>query len=119
MEGIFRFKMVWLDNKKSRWAYIWEGLLSEGHFRLRFGGLLFGGLIFFFLGGGCLLSEFYGILLLLSLLLCYVRDSGEPRLGNLRRHNFHTFLCGDCCAAHLGASFASCLCCQLCRPKSP
>ena len=37
---------VGLDNKtastNSPWAYIWEGLLSEGFLRLRFGGLIFG-----------------------------------------------------------------------------
>ena len=37
------------------WAYIREGLLSEGYLRPRFGGLVLG-------GGGDLLSEFYGIL---------------------------------------------------------
>ena len=43
----------------SPWAYIREGLLSEGYLRPRFGGLIF----FFFGGGGGggLLSEFYGI----------------------------------------------------------
>ena len=53
----------------SRWAYTWEGLLSEGYLCLRFGGLIFGRAYFilfycfFFLGGGGggLLSEFYGI----------------------------------------------------------
>ena len=30
----------------SPWAYIWEGLLSEGFLRLRFEGLILGGLIF-------------------------------------------------------------------------
>ena len=59
-------KWVGLDNKNSLkklrkqpktastsrlWALIWEGLLSEGYLRLRFGGLI--------LGGG--LSEFYGM----------------------------------------------------------
>ena len=38
------------------WAYIREGLLSEGYLRLRFGGLIFGRTYF---GGGGLLSEFY------------------------------------------------------------
>ena len=33
-------------NSNSPWAYIREGLLSEGFLRLRFGGLLSGGLIF-------------------------------------------------------------------------
>ena len=33
----------------SPWAYIWEGLLSEGYLRLRFGGLIFGRTYF---GGG-------------------------------------------------------------------
>ena len=33
----------------SPWAYIWEGLLSEGFVRLRFGGLIFGRA--YFLGG--------------------------------------------------------------------
>ena len=46
-------------NSNSSWAYIWEGLLSEGYLRLKFGGLIFRRA---FLGGG-LLSEFYGILL--------------------------------------------------------
>ena len=40
-------KWVGLDNKtastNSPWAYIWEGLLSEGYLRLRFGGLILGG----------------------------------------------------------------------------
>ena len=39
-------KWLGLDNKiastNSPWAYIWEGLLSEGFLRLRFGGLIFG-----------------------------------------------------------------------------
>ena len=51
-----------LDNKKSLkhfeinslkqlstnrpWAYIWEGLLSEGYLCPRFGGLFLGGLVF-------------------------------------------------------------------------
>ena len=33
-------------NPNSPWAYIREGLLSEGYLRLRFGGLFSGGLIF-------------------------------------------------------------------------
>ena len=57
-------KWVGLDNKttstNSPWAYIWEGLLSEGFLRLRFGGLIFGRA--YFLGGLHVLSEFYGIL---------------------------------------------------------
>ena len=48
-------KWVELDNKTastiSPWAYIWEGLLSEGFLRLRFGGLIFGRAYFFFSGG--------------------------------------------------------------------
>ena len=67
---------IWveLDNKtasnNSVWAYIWEGLLSEGFLRLRFGGLIFGRayfllllllfFFFFFLGGGGLIIGFYG-----------------------------------------------------------
>ena len=39
------------------WAYIWEGLLSEGFLKLRFGGLIFGRASFW----RGLLSEFYGI----------------------------------------------------------
>ena len=39
-------KWVGIDNKtastNSPWAYIWEGLLSEGFLHLRFGGLIFG-----------------------------------------------------------------------------
>ena len=67
-------KWVWLDNKNSLkqlktastnspWAYIREGLLSEGFLRLRFGGLIFGRAYFFVGGGGGGggLSEFYGI----------------------------------------------------------
>ena len=49
-------KWVELDNKtastNSPWAYIWEGLLSEGFLYLRFGGLIFGRAYFFFGGGG-------------------------------------------------------------------
>ena len=44
-------------NPNSPWAYIWEGLLSEGYLRLRFGGLIFGRAYI----SGVLLSEFYGI----------------------------------------------------------
>ena len=72
-------KWVGLDNKKrlkhyenslkqlktastnSPWAYIREGLLSEGFLGLRFGGLIFGR-AYFGGGGGGLLSEFYGYL---------------------------------------------------------
>ena len=47
-------KWVGLDNKtastNSPWAYIREGLLSEGFLRLRFGGFIFGR-AYFFLGG--------------------------------------------------------------------
>ena len=54
-------KWIWFVNKNSNsnspWAYTREGLLSERYLRLRFGGLI----SFFFLGGGGLLSEFYGI----------------------------------------------------------
>ena len=36
----------------SPWAYIREGLLSEGFVHLRFGGLIFRRAYFFFSGGG-------------------------------------------------------------------
>ena len=55
-------KWVVLDNKtasiNSPWAYILEGLLSEGFLRLRFGGLIFGMayFIYFFLEGGGLIG---------------------------------------------------------------
>ena len=39
----------------SPWAYIREGLLSEGYLRLRFGGLLSGGLSFGW-GGGLIIG---------------------------------------------------------------
>ena len=45
-------------NPTSLWAYIWEGVLSEGYLCLTFGGLIFGR-AYFWRG---LLSEFYGIL---------------------------------------------------------
>ena len=95
MEGLayywkefFISKWVGLDNKNSvkhhensikqlktastnsPWAYIQEGLLSEGFLHLRFGRLIFVSayfiyfiilLLYFFGGGGGLLSEFYGI----------------------------------------------------------
>ena len=53
-------------NTNSPWANIWEGLLSEGHLRLRFGGLIFGRAYYcynyyYFLGGALILLEFYGI----------------------------------------------------------
>ena len=52
-------KWVELDNKtasnNSPWAYLWEGLLSEGCLRLSFGGLIFGRTYFFFFGGGGLI----------------------------------------------------------------
>ena len=43
----------------SPWAYIREGVLSEGYLRLRFEGLIFGRTYFGSRWGG-LLSEFYG-----------------------------------------------------------
>ena len=46
-------------NSNSPWAYIREGLLSEGYLRLKFRGLIFGR-AYFWEG---LLSEFYGYLL--------------------------------------------------------
>ena len=59
-------KWVELDNKtasiNSPWAYIWEGLLSEGFLRLRFGELIFGRAyyyyyyFFFFWGGGVIIG---------------------------------------------------------------
>ena len=52
-------KWVGFDNKtastNSPWAYVWEGLLSEGFLCLRFEGFIFRGAYFW---GG--LSEFYG-----------------------------------------------------------
>ena len=36
----------------SPWAYIREGLLSEGYLCLRFGGLIYGRAFFFWGGGG-------------------------------------------------------------------
>ena len=41
-------------------GYVWEGLLLEGYLCLRFGWLIFRR-VFFFRGGGGLLSKFYGI----------------------------------------------------------
>ena len=49
-------------NSYSLWAYIREGLLSEGYLRLRFGRLILGRAYFW---DG--LSEFYGILSLSTL----------------------------------------------------
>ena len=50
-------------NSNGPWACIRGGLLSEGYLRLRFGGLIFsGGLFFLGGGGGGLLWEFYGML---------------------------------------------------------
>ena len=43
----------------SPWAYIREGLISEGFLRLRFGGAYFREGLFLVGGGGGLLSEFY------------------------------------------------------------
>ena len=39
----------------SKWAYIREGLLSEGYLHLRFGGLIFGR-AYFFGGGGLIIG---------------------------------------------------------------
>ena len=67
MVGILRFKIglgltIKTASTISPWAYLREGLLSEGFVRLRSGGG--GGAYFrevlFYLGGGGLLSEFYG-----------------------------------------------------------
>ena len=55
-------------NPNSPWAYIREGLLSEGYLLLRFGGLIFGRA--YFLGG--LLSEFYSISDKERLAICFV-----------------------------------------------
>ena len=50
LEGICFLKWVGLDNKtastNSPWAYVWDGLLSEGFLRL---GLFSGGLIYLFI----------------------------------------------------------------------
>ena len=35
-------KQLKTANPNRPWAYFWEGLLSEGYLRLRFGGLIFG-----------------------------------------------------------------------------
>ena len=51
---------ITIVNSNSPWAYIREGLLSEGYLLLRFGGLIFRRA--YFGGGDGLLSEFYGIL---------------------------------------------------------
>ena len=60
----FVFLFYWCNpktaNPNSPWAYIQEGLLSEGYLCLRFGGLFSGGLIFRMSCWG--LSEFYGIM---------------------------------------------------------
>ena len=58
--GLSILKQLKTANSNSPWAFIQEGLLSEGYLRLRFGGLFSGGVSYF---GGCLLSEFYGSLL--------------------------------------------------------
>ena len=68
MEGIFSFQngldlTMKTASTNCPWAYIREGLLSEGYLRLRFGGLIFGRTYFGGRGrggGGGLLSEFYG-----------------------------------------------------------
>ena len=39
-------KQLTKASTNSPWAYIWEGLLSEGYLRLRFGRLIFGGAYF-------------------------------------------------------------------------
>ena len=71
--GDYCWKKFWLANKNSLkhlktastnspWAYIREGLLSEGYLRPRFRGRIFGRACFGGRGGGGgLLSEFYGI----------------------------------------------------------
>ena len=58
-------KQLKTANGNSPWAYIREGLLSEGYLRLRFGGLIFGRAYFFLRGGGGegLLPDYYGVLL--------------------------------------------------------
>ena len=48
-------KQLETANRNSPWAYIWEGLLSEGFLCLRFRGLIFGRAYFW----GEVLSEFY------------------------------------------------------------
>ena len=45
-------------NSNSPWACIRGGLLSEGYLRLRFGGLIFSGRLFFFGGGGAYCGNF-------------------------------------------------------------
>ena len=57
-------KQLKTASTNSPWAFIQEGLLSEGFLHLRFGGLIFTRAYFFFRGwgGGGLLSEFYSII---------------------------------------------------------
>ena len=45
-----------IASTNSSWAYIQEGLLSEGYLRLRFGGLIFGRACFFLGGGGLIIG---------------------------------------------------------------
>ena len=54
----------------SPWAYIWEGLLSEGYLRLRFGGLIFGR-TYFGGGGGGGGGLIIGILRYFNSILCF------------------------------------------------
>ena len=59
------------------WAYIWEGLLSEGFLRLRFGGLIFGR-AYFWRG---LFSDFlFGIWLIL-VVYNYGGDRDLPKVS--------------------------------------
>ena len=45
-------------NTNSPWAYIWEGVLSEGYLQLRFGGGAYFWGVFFLVGGGAYYQNF-------------------------------------------------------------
>ena len=69
----------------SPWAYIREGLLSEGYLRLRFGGLIFGR-TYFGRGGGLII----GILRYFNSNLCF-SDRMSKTFPNIFNNTMNVF----------------------------
>ena len=78
-------KWVWFVNKNSNnnipWAYIQEGLLSEGYLHQRFGGLIFGRAYFF---GGA--GAYYRNVTVCDHCSCNCEVARKKGFLGLRRH---------------------------------
>ena len=63
-------------SSNSPWAYIREGLLSEGSLRLRFGGLIFG--TAYFGGGGAYYRNFTALLIPIVIFINFILNFVMP-----------------------------------------